>query len=95
MPRARAHRVGLFAAQQEVAAAPVKEDEFTVGSDGQTVFNLTATHDPNGIKEFRLNHLSYREGSEADFSGSVVTWLEPGGLQTKTGDSVTIVYNNI
>ncbi len=89
MPRARTHRIGLFAPPVSAAPADTQEDEF-VASAAQTVFALSQTS-VGGIKLMWVNGQAFKEGSDFDITGSTGTWTGPFPLVA--GDCVVFVYN--
>lgn len=93
MPRARAHRVGIFAAEQTVAAAPTQEDEITVAMDGDTIFNSTETFLSTGLVLLTVNGQRFALGTHFTFVGTTITWLD-NPFTLKAGDCIVVIYNH-
>lgn len=93
MPRARTHRIGLYAPPVgAVAPAPTKEDEFTVAMDGDTAFVLTESYVAGGIALVTVNGQSHAQGTSYTIVGNALTWLD-SPFTLKAGDCIVATYN--
>lgn len=95
MARARTHRIGLFAPPQgAVSAAPIKEDEFVVVSNGDTLFSLSETYAASGVSILTVNGVRYAQGTDYNLAGTTLTWLDtPFTLQI--GDCIVVAYEYV
>lgn len=95
MPRARTHRIGLFAPPPgAVAAAPFQEDEFTVTSNGQTVFNLSQNYAANGLAVPSVRGKVVAVGTDVTLVGNVMTWLD-NEFTLEIGDCIIVTYEYV
>lgn len=67
------------------------ENEFVAASNGQTVFNLTATFAVGGLSVLFVNGVGYAEGTDYTIAGTVLTWLD-NDFPLEIGDELTIKF---
>lgn len=76
-------------------SAGAVQDLLTVTSDGQTVFALTSTPVSNDAFSLYLNGQLRLRGTDYTQTGTVVTWLDPGGVILLIPDELIARYNDI
>ncbi len=67
-------------------------EQLTITSDEQTSFTLSNV--PIGIFGVVLNGITYVQlGTDFSVFGSILTWLNPGGVTMNVGNTAFIIYN--
>jgi hypothetical protein len=95
MPRARTHRIGLFAPPVTAAPAPWQEDEFTVVAPSEDTFVLSQMFAAGGANIVSLNGKRLAEGNDYTISGTTLMLLIPPTTDTVPGDKVIVGFNYV
>jgi hypothetical protein len=79
-----------------VATTPIaREENLTVGFNGQTAFTITYNPVSDAAFALYLNGQLRERGTDYTQSGTNVTWLDPGGLTLITTDVLISRYNSV
>lgn len=70
-------------------------DKLTISSDGQTAFTLSSTPSSAAAFGLYLNGQLREDTVDYSFSGTNLTWNDPGGLTLKTTDILIAKYNDV